>query len=386
MIKYATQDISKKDISEVVKTLKSDYITQGPKIEEFESNISKYCNVKHSISVSSATNALHLSYLTLGLSKGDYLWTSPVTFVSTVNAALFCGAKIEYVDIDPKTFNISVDSLEKQLVKAEKNKKLPKIIVPVHLGGVSCEMQRIYKLSKKYKFKIVEDASHALGGRYNNKVIGNCEFSDICVFSFHPVKIITTGEGGIVLTKNSTIAKKIKLLRSHGTLKNIKNSNFYKNEIWNYKQYYLGYHYRMTDINATLGISQLKRVDSFVKKRNFIAKKYNNAFKKLPIITQKINQNCLSSYHLYLFKIDKGKTKKTRNQLYKFLEENNIQPNFHYIPVYRHPFHNKKKYKKNMYEETENYFKNAITIPLHTKLTSKEQNYIISIINKFFDK
>lgn len=384
MIKYARQDVSQKDMSEVLKVLKSDFLTQGPYIEKFEHKVAEFCKCNYSIAVNSATSALHLAYLSLGLTKGDRLWTSPITFVSTSNAAIFCGANVDFVDIESDSFNMSIEALEIKLEKAKIKNQLPKIIVPVHFGGQSCDMKEISKLSKKYNFKIVEDASHAIGGKYDQNYIGNCRYSDICIFSFHPVKIITTGEGGMALTNKLSIANKIRSLRSHGINKNLKSNISIEKEIWNYKQLYLGYNYRITDIQAALGISQLGRIKKIIQKRNSIAKKYDIAFKDLPIISQKIKKNRISSYHLYLLKIDKKKTKKTRNQLYKFLEKNKIQPNFHYIPVYKHPYYQFKKYNLKTLIEAENYFNFTITIPMHTKLTQKEQNYIIKKIKFFF--
>ena len=386
MIKYATQDLSKKDIQEVIKSLNSDYLTQGPYIEKFEKKLSNYCKSKYSVAVNSATNALHLSYLALGLKKGDYLWTSPITFVSTANAARYCGAKVDFVDIDISTFNISLELLEEKLKKSKKIGKLPKIVVPVHLGGQSCDMRKIHNLSKQYGFKIVEDASHSIGGKYETLPIGSCQYSDICVFSFHPVKIITTGEGGAIMTNKYTLYNKVKSLRSHGITKIQKKSRFIRNEIWNYKQSYLGFNYRMTDIQAALGFSQLNRIDNFINKRNVIANKYNTAFKNLPLFSQSNKNNSISSFHLYLFRIDKNKTNKTRNQLYSYLEKSKIQPNFHYIPVYRHKYYKSKKLSLKKFSESENYFNTAITIPLHTKLKKKDQDFIIGKIKNFFNK
>ena len=321
MIKYARQDVSQKDMSEVLKVLKSDFLTQGPYIEKFEHKVAEFCKCNYSIAVNSATSALHLAYLSLGLTKGDRLWTSPITFVSTSNAAIFCGANVDFVDIESDSFNMSIEALEIKLEKAKIKNQLPKIIVPVHFGGQSCDMKEISKLSKKYNFKIVEDASHAIGGKYDQNYIGNCRYSDICIFSFHPVKIITTGEGGMALTNKLSIANKIRSLRSHGINKNLKSNISIEKEIWNYKQLYLGYNYRITDIQAALGISQLGRIKKIIQKRNSIAKKYDIAFKDLPIISQKIKKNRISSYHLYLLKIDKKKQKKQEINYTNFLKK-----------------------------------------------------------------
>jgi len=382
MIKYAKQDVSLKDIQSVVKVLKSEYLTQGPVVDSFEKKVSSYCKSKYAIAVNSATSALHLAYLSLGLSRGDYLWTSPITFVSTANAALHCGAKVDFVDIDPISYNICIKTLEDKLNTAKKLGKLPKILVAVHMAGQSPDMMEIHKLVKKFKIKIVEDASHSLGGRYQNIRIGSCKYSDICVFSFHAVKIITSGEGGMAVTNNAALAIKIRNLRSHGIEKNIKKSSLIGDEIWNYKQTNLGFNYRMTDIQAALGLSQMSRINEFIKKRNSLAKTYNKAFKNLSLITPKVTKDRLSSFHLYIIKLDINKNKLTRNKLYKYLEVNNIQPNFHYIPVYRHPYFQNLNFKKNYCKEAEIFFKTAITIPLHNKLTIKQQKFIINIVKK----
>ena len=310
MIPYARQEIKINDIKEVKKVLNSDFLTQGPLVPAFEKKISKYCGVNYAIAVNSATSALHISCLALGLGSNDWLWTSPNSFVASANCGIYCGANIDFVDIDPKTYNISISALIEKLRKAKKAGKLPQIVVPVHFGGQPCDMKKIYQLSKKYKFKILEDASHAIGAKYEKSKIGSCKYSDITVFSFHAVKIITTGEGGMALTKDKKLAFKIKRLSSHGITRDkklmIKRSI---DEIWNYQQIELGFNYRMNDIQAALGLSQFKRVDKYVKTRNSIAKFYNNSFKKLNIQLPYINNNTYSSYHLYPIRIKKNLSK-----------------------------------------------------------------------------
>ena len=384
MIKYATQDISKQDILRVTKTLKSSFITQGPEVEKFEQKISRVCDVKYCVSVNSATSALFLAYKALGVSKGDYVWTSPITFVSTINSALHLQAKVDFVDINASTFNISASILKKKLEKAKSQNRLPKVITTVHLGGSSPNMREIFKLSKIYKFKIIEDASHSLGGNYLNYPIGSCKYSDICVFSFHPVKIITTGEGGMFLTNKFKYFNKAKELRSHGIIRN-KKSIFLKNEIWNYQQIELGLNLRMSDIQASLGLSQLSRLKSFIMRRNQIAQIYNKAIKELPLIRQEILDFSKSSYHLYIVKINELKTTKTRNEFYQFLKKKKIEANFHYIPVYRHPYYKKNKIFNSSLPNAEEYFNNAISLPIHTKLSQKEINYIINCMRSFFN-
>ena len=300
MINYGKQNINQDDIDAVIDVLKSDLLTQGPKVPEFEEDLKKYCQVKYSKVVSNATSALHLAYLAVGLQKGDIVWTSPNTFVSTANAALFCGATVDFVDIDTNTYNISVDCLKENLVQAKKDNILPKLVVPVHFAGQSCDMEAIWELSKEYKFKVVEDASHALGGKYKGEKIGNCKYSDMSVFSFHPVKMITTGEGGAVTTNSKSLDEKVSLLRTHGITKDPSQFNSKSHGDWYYEQQSLCYNYRLTDSQAALGISQLKRLDSFVSKRQQIAEFY------LQNLDQKISPKQLSStnssWHLFVIK------------------------------------------------------------------------------------
>ena len=282
-IPYSKQSINKEDIKSVIKVLNSEFLTQGPIIPNFEKSVAEYCESHHAVAVNSATSALHISCIALGLNKGDILWTSPISFLASANCALYCEANIDFVDIDINSFNISIDKLEEKLIKAKSENKLPKILIPVHMCGQSCDMDSIYNLSKEYGFKIIEDASHALGGKYKNKPIGNCIYSDITVFSFHPVKIITSGEGGMALTKDYKIARKLQLLRSHGVTRDINEMEFNSDGPWYYEQSLLGFNYRMNDIQAALGNNQIKRVNEFVSKRNKIAKRYNDLLRNLPL-------------------------------------------------------------------------------------------------------
>jgi len=383
-IPYGKQEISDNDIDEVIKVLKSDFITQGPKIDVFESNISNYVGSKYSCAVNSATSALHISCLALGVGAGDYVWTSPNSFVASSNCALYCGANIDFVDIDPITNNISLDCLERKLKEAEKKDALPKVVIPVHLSGLSCDMKSIYDLSNQYKFKIIEDASHAIGAEYKNKKVGSCEYSDISVFSFHPVKIITTGEGGLACTNNKNIAKKLNILRSHGVTRD---RDFMENEPhgdWYYEQLDLGLNYRITDIQAALGISQLKRLDQFIQKRNKLAKIYdaelNSEFYDLP----QVGGDQVSSFHLYIIKL-KEELKSNHRKLFSHLRSNGIGVNIHYIPIHYHPYYKKLGFRKGDFPNAENYYQRAISIPLYFGLSKSDQKYVIDEMNRFFE-
>ena len=386
MIPYGRQDITDEDIKEVEKVLRSDFLTQGPIVPKFEKEVAKYCMALHAIATNSATSALHIACLALGLGPGDWLWTSPNTFVASANCGRYCGAKIDFVDIDPKTYNICTDALSEKLKKAEKKGKLPKIVVPVHFAGQPCDMPKIYDLSKRYNFKIIEDASHAIGASYKNRIkVGSCKHSDITVFSFHPVKIITSAEGGMALTNNKKIFEKMSILRTHGIINEKRKMEYRENdEIWNYQQIDLGFNYRMNDIQAALGLSQLKRVDYYVERRHSIAKKYNSNFKLLPITIPWQAPGVYSSYHLYpiLIKSNKKKQKKVYNELRK----KNILANLHYIPVHRHPYYENLGFKKNDFHFAEKFHKEVITIPIYPSLKDENQNYIIETLKKIFKK
>ena len=315
MIPYGRQDIISTDIDAVVKVLKSDFITQGPVVPKFERLICDYTSAKYSVATNSATSALHIACLALGLGAGDYLWTTPNTFVASANCGLYCGSKVDFVDIDPKTYNLSPQLLEKKLIKAEKEGVLPKIVVPVHFSGQSCDMEKIYKLSQKYGFKIIEDASHAIGGKYKGQLIGNCKYSNITIFSFHPVKIITTGEGGIALTNSSVLKEQMQLLRSHGITRDQDLMTQKIEGSWYYQQIGLGYNYRMTDMQAALGISQIKRIDSFINNRHKIKKKYDQKLLEMPVVLPFQDSNAHSAMHLYAIQIKHNIVKKSHKEL-----------------------------------------------------------------------
>jgi UDP-4-amino-4,6-dideoxy-N-acetyl-beta-L-altrosamine transaminase len=381
MIPYGRHDIIQSDIDAVVDVLRSDFLTQGETVSLFEKEVCIYTGAKYGVAVNSATSALHLACLALGLGKGDWLWTSPITFVASANCGLYCGAKVDFVDIDPKTYNLSTVDLEEKLIQAEKNGKLPKIVIPVHLCGQSCDMKTIHKLSQKYGFKIIEDASHAIGGRYLNKPIGNCEFSNITVYSFHPVKIITTGEGGMALTNDESLEKRLRLLRSHGISSAVTDMDHRpEHEIWNYQQIYMGFNYRMTDIQAALGLSQMTRLDSFVEKRCFIAKRYDKELASLPIQTPWQCPDNYSAYHLYPIRIKENEGDTTQRQVYDAMQGAGINVNLHYIPVYRQPYYEAMGFKLGYCREAEQYHKDALSIPIYPTLTETEQAKVICVL------
>jgi UDP-4-amino-4,6-dideoxy-N-acetyl-beta-L-altrosamine transaminase len=381
MIHYARQDIDQADIDAVIAVLHSDFLTQGPLVPAFERAVENYCGVQHAIAVNSATSALHIACLALGVGQGDIVWTTPITFVASANCALYCGATVDFVDIDPQTYNISILSLAEKLASAEKAGKLPKVLIPVHLCGQPCDMEGIYKLSQQYGFKIIEDASHAIGGKYKNEPIGNGRYSDITVFSFHPVKIITTGEGGMAVTKDATLAKHLRLLRSHGISSAAVDGEMRPpEEIWNYQQIGLGFNYRMTDIQAALGVSQMKRLDVFVSKRHAIALRYDQLLSELPMLTPYQHLEGYSGYHLYVVRLKLAEIKKTQRQVYDALHAAGILVNLHYIPVYRHPYYEKMGFTTGYCPQAEQYFDEAISLPLYPALTEAQQDHVIAML------
>ena len=369
MIPYSRHKLFKKDISEVNKVLKSDFLTTGTVVPEFERKLGIRFKSKHVTCVNSATSALHISCMALGLSKGDYLWTSAISFVASANCGVYCGAKIDFVDIDKETFNSSIQDLSIKLENAKKHKKLPKILVVVHMAGNPCDMKEIKKLSNRYGFKIIEDASHATGSFYNFQIIGNCKYSDICVFSFHPVKIITTGEGGAILTNNKKLYDKTQVLRTHGIEKNFTKSKKNKKIGWYYEQQLLGYNYRMSDIHASLGKSQLNKLSKFTTYRNKIYQLYKKIFSNYDLSFQKIEKKDYSSCHLIIVLF---KNQKLRDHAFNKLRKKNFFVNLHYIPIYRHPFYKSKKYKVSNFPNSEYYYKRALSIPVYYGLKHKD--------------
>ena len=380
MIPYGKQDINQADIDSVISVLKSDFLTQGPQVPLFEKIVSSYCDANFSVAVNSATSALHIACLALGLGKGDWLWTCPNSFVASANCGVYCGAKINFVDIDTRTYNMSVSELEKKLIHAKAENKLPKIVVPVHFSGQSCDMKKIHSLAVEYGFKIIEDASHAIGGKYIDKKIGSCQYSDITVFSFHPVKIITTAEGGLATTNSTLIAKKMQLYRSHGITRDKSDMTIKPDGSWYYQQVELGFNYRMTELQAALGISQMKRLDEFVAKRHILHKRYDLLLNNLPIIKPYQNKNIYSALHLYPIQIDKKNVSKDREQIFNELREAGLGVNVHYIPIHTQPYYLRLGFKEGDYPNSEDYYSNAISIPLFHSMTLEQQDEVVRVL------
>jgi len=380
MIPYGRQDISEEDIQAVVDVLRSDYLTQGPQVPAFELAVRTYCGAEYALAVNSATSALHLACLALGVTTGDIVWTTPISFVASANCALYCGATIDFVDIDSKSYNISVDALTVKLEKAAMNGTLPKVIIPVHLAGQPCEMSRIHALGQRYGFKIIEDASHSIGGKYRNEPIGNCRYSDITVFSFHPVKIITTGEGGMALTNDLKIAKQLERLRSHGITRSLSEMTQIPDGPWYYQQLTLGFNYRMTDIQAALGLSQLKRLDEFVEKRQSIAKRYDELLDGLYLTTPHQMPEAYSAVHLYIIRLQRSKIRFGQKEIFEKLRGYGILVNLHYIPIYRHPYFQAMGFDPQEYPEAEAYYAEAISLPIYPALTEEQQTQVVERI------
>ena len=387
VIPYGKQHITDDDVEAVIKVLRSDFLTQGPVVPAFEKVIQKYCNIKHAIAVNSATSAIHISLLALRVSNNDYVWTSPITFVASANAALYCGAKVDFVDVDPLTYNLCPKALEAKLEQASKDGTLPKVVIPVHLAGQSCDMKAIYELSLKFNFYIVEDASHAIGGQYQGKAIGSCNYSDISVFSFHPVKIITTAEGGVAVTKSKKLASRLSLFRSHGITRDQNLMTCQNEGAWYYEQIELGYNYRMTDIQAALGISQMQRLDDYVKRRHEIANYYNFYLKDLPLICPYQDLSCFSSFHLYIVRIDLDKvTPLTHRVIFDLLRNEGILVNLHYIPVYLQPYYQKMGFQKGDFPNSEKYYSTALSLPIYPTMSQNQQDQVVNIIKKLIKK
>ena len=384
-LRYSTQTISKKDIINVDKVLKSEFLTQGPKTSEFENKIKLLVGSKYALVTNSASSALLLACKALSLNVGDLFWTVPNSFVATANCGILCGLKIDFIDIDPDTWNVSLEKLENKLKIAKKKKRLPKLIIVVHLAGLPVNPLKLKNLSRKYKFKIIEDASHSFGGKYCSSKVGCSKWSDITVFSFHPIKIITTGEGGCCTTNKKKYYEKLLTLRNNGITKK-KNKFKYKNlGPWYYEQHSIGYNFRMNDIQSALGISQLKNLNFFLRKRNKIAKFYQDHLKKLPIKFQKIEKIFYSTYHLFIIKLD-IRYKYLHKKLFNYLRSNKIFVNLHYLPIHLQPFYRKFGFKKKQFPIAEKYSETAISIPIYPNLKKKEQIKIINLIKSFFNK
>jgi len=382
-IPYGHQDISERDIQAVTAVLRSDWLTQGPAVERFEQAVAAYCGVKYAVAVNSATSALHIAAMAADLDPGDILWTSPNTFVASANCGRYCDADVDFVDIDIRTYNMSADELEQKLEKVSRNGgKLPKVVIPVHFTGQSCEMDRIWALAKKYGFTVIEDASHAIGGKYQEAKIGSCRFSDMAVFSFHPVKIITTAEGGLVLTNRDDLYQKLILGRSHGITRNPGLMTEESHGPWYYQMLELGFNYRMPDMQAALGASQMERIDEFVRRRHAIAERYDQELKGLPIQLPWQHPDNYSAYHLYVICLEQSKGGKSHRQVFEELRAKGIGVNLHYIPVHTQPYYQQLGFKWGDFPKAESYYQSAMSIPMYAALTDEEQSFVIDTINE----
>ena len=382
MIPYGKQDINPADINSVIDVLQSDFLTQGPQTPLFEKTLVDYCGVNYGVAVNSATSALHIACLALGLGEGDWLWTSPNSFVASANCGLYCDAKIDFVDIDSKTYNLSTIELEKKLIQAKQENKLPKVVIPVHFAGQSCNMKKIHFLSQEYGFKIIEDASHAIGGKYLEKPIGGCQYSDITVFSFHPVKIITTAEGGLATTNSKELAEKMRLFRSHGITRDKTLMTRDPDGDWYYQQVGLGFNYRMTELQAALGISQMQRLDEFVAKRHILQERYDLLLSDLPIIEPYQDKDNYSALHLYPIQIDLNKVSKNREQIFNVLRENGIGVNVHYIPIHTQPYYLQFGFREGDFPNSESYYNRTISIPLFHTMTAEQQDEVLDVLKR----
>ena len=380
MIPYGRQDISQADIDAVLDVLKSDFLTQGPQVPRFEQSVARHVGASHALAVNSATSALHIACLALGLGPGDVLWTTPITFVASANCALYCGAGVDFVDIDPRTYNLCPTALDCKLEQAERDGKLPKVLVAVHLSGQPCDMQAIGALAQRYGFKIIEDASHAIGGKYQGEFIGSCRYSDITVFSFHPVKIITTAEGGMALTNDAELASKMALLRSHGITRDPAQMTHEADGPWYYQQIDLGFNYRMTELQAALGNSQMERLDQFVARRHQLANRYDDLLADLPVTTPWQHPDSYSGLHLYVIRLQLDKITKTHCQVFEALREQGIGVNLHYIPLHTQPYYQRMGFCLGDFPEAEHYYREAISLPMFQTMTEEQQDEVVSVL------
>ena len=380
MIPYGRQDITLADIDAVVEVLQSDFLTQGPKVPLFEQAVAAKVGAKHAFAVNSATSALHIACMALGLGQGDWLWTTPITFVASANCGLYCGAQIDFVDIDPRTYNLCSKALEAKLIAAEQEGKLPKVLVAVHLCGQPCDMQAIHALSQRYDFRVIEDASHSIGGKYQGEHIGNGRYSDITVFSFHPVKIITTAEGGMALTNDDQLAEMMNLHRSHGVTRDQDLMTHEPDGPWYYQQVELGYNYRMTELQAALGISQMERLDAFVARRHELAKRYDALLQELPVTTPWQHCDSYSGLHLYVIRLRLDKIDKTHRQVFEDLRGQGIGVNLHYIPVHTQPYYQNMGFKQGDFPQAERYYREAISLPMFQGLTDEQQDTVVKCL------
>jgi UDP-4-amino-4,6-dideoxy-N-acetyl-beta-L-altrosamine transaminase len=382
VIPYGRQHITQADIDAVVEVLRSDFLTQGPAVPRFEQAVAGYCGAAHAVAVNSATSALHIACLALDLGPGDLLWTSPITFVASANCALYCGADVDFVDIDPRTYNLCPEALAQKLAAAEQAGRLPKIVVPVHLTGQSCDMAAIHALSQRYGFRIIEDASHAIGGRYRDQPVGNCRYSDITVFSFHPVKIITTAEGGMALTNDAELAARLEMLRSHGITRDAEKMTRAPDGPWYYEQQLLGFNYRLTDLQAALGLSQMARLDDYVARRHEIAARYDELLAELPVVTPWQHPDGYSAFHLYVIRVEDGGHKELRRQVFDGLRERDIGANVHYIPVHTQPYYQQLGFAPGDFPVAEAYYAEAISLPMYPTMSEADQDRVVAALRE----
>lgn len=382
MIPYGRQDITQADIDAVVEVLQSDFLTQGPMVPRFEQGVARHVGAAHALAVNSATSALHIACLALGLGEGDRLWTSPITFVASANCALYCGAQVDFVDIDPRTYNLCPEALERKLQMAEREGVLPKVLVAVHLCGQPCDMQAISILAKRYGFRVIEDASHAIGGKYQGEFIGNCRHSDVTVFSFHPVKIITTAEGGMALTNCAELAGKMALLRSHGITRDPAQMTHTADGPWYYQQIDLGFNYRMTELQAALGFSQLQRLDQYVARRHELSARYDRLLAALPVMTPWQHPDSYSGLHLYIVRLELEQIGKKHREVFESLREQGIGVNLHYIPVHTQPYYQRMGFKPGDFPEAERYYAEAISLPMFQSMTDAQQDDVVVALQR----
>jgi UDP-4-amino-4,6-dideoxy-N-acetyl-beta-L-altrosamine transaminase len=383
MIPYGKQEINQLDLDAVLEVLTSDFLTQGPKVPAFEKTVSEYTGAKFGVAVNSATSALHIACLALGVKSGDVVWTTPITFVASANCALYCSATVDFVDVDPVTNNMSVSALREKLEQVKvSGQALPKVVIPVHLTGLPCDMAAIRDLSLEYDFKVIEDASHAIGGRYLAKAVGACEFSDITVFSFHPVKIITTTEGGLATTNSSDLAEKMGLFRSHGVTRDANLMQGEPDGGWYYEQVALGYNYRMTEIQAALGLSQMTRLDQFVSARHNLARRYLELLDGLPIKLPSYPEDSYSGLHLFVIRLNLSEINKTRKEVFDYLRENGVGVNVHYIPVHTQPYYKDLGFKSGDFPASESYYSEAISLPMFHLMTNEQQDKVVAVLKE----
>jgi len=382
MIPYGRQDITQADIDAVVSVLQSDFLTQGPMVPRFEQLAAQHVGALHAVAVNSATSALHIACLALGLGPGERLWTTPITFVASANCGLYCGAEVDFVDIDPRTYNMCPKALAHKLEQSELRGTLPKVVIPVHLCGQPCDMEAIHSLALRYGFKVIEDASHAIGGKYQGEFIGNSRYSDITVFSFHPVKIITTAEGGMALTNSAELARKMTLFQSHGITRDPAYMTHAPDGPWYYQQTELGYNYRMTELQAALGISQLQRLDHYVTRRHELAQRYNLLLQDLPITTPWQHPDSYSGLHLYVIRLQLARMGKVHRRVFEELREQGVGVNLHYIPVHTQPYYQRLGHQSGDFPESERYYADAISLPMFQTLTEAQQDLVISALKK----